>query len=227
MLRIGCTGDGKAETKQGMIQSTDECQQEALHSRAGGTTGGWDYIRASSLWPSRGSRTRKGKAWHGEASAGRRHSHCQKTPRPYSREKGEIAQKPGFSLVSSSILLHMNFVKTAGETWKRGFQEKAWGEAESEQALNGVATVLRCCRSWEACRGSGPHCTEPPGSWVGPAGPGCSIQPTLHKPLVVIRHAQFPNLTCSTQLHCPLKPRIGPDSRLPFTNTAVGTQKAI
>lgn len=63
----------------------------------------------------------------GKLVLGRRRSHCQKTPHPYSREKGETAQKPGFSLVPSSILLQMNFVKTAGETGKRGFQEKGMG----------------------------------------------------------------------------------------------------
>lgn len=74
---------------------------------------------------------------------------------------------------------------------------KAWGEAESEQALDGAAAVVRYGRSWETCRGSGPHCAEPPGSCVGPAGPGCSIQSALHRSLVVVSYAQFPNLTCS------------------------------
>lgn len=50
------------------------------------------------------------------------------------------------------------------------FRKKAWGEAESEQALNGAAAMERCCRSWETCRGSGPHCAEPPGSLWGRLG---------------------------------------------------------
>lgn len=49
ILRIVCTGEGEAVTKQGMTQPTDECQQEVLLSRVGGTTEGCYYIRASSL----------------------------------------------------------------------------------------------------------------------------------------------------------------------------------
>lgn len=91
------------------------------------------------------------------------------------QREGRNCSEAWLLLVSSSILLKINFVKTARETWEHGFQEKAWGEAESGQALKRVATVLRCCRSWETCRGSRTHCSEPPGSGVGPASPGGSI----------------------------------------------------
>lgn len=58
ILRIGCTRDGKAEIKQGMTQSTDECQQEALLSRLKGTTGGCLLTVARQR-----GRTMKGVAW--------------------------------------------------------------------------------------------------------------------------------------------------------------------